>query len=250
MTDVTLPTIIAPPSAPVFLAAGHQVNEDGAFAPVRFATGHARNRRTRTVTERTVTVGWFLNAGPLADVWAWYENDLQSGTLPFSARVANDEGDGLVYWAARWVDFQIEMLPNGRGRLTGTLYLYGEPSDVGPDLAELAVEVSVRLAGAATAMIPSNLAVEVVVALEADSADLTMQAEVSVTLDGEATVDETLLASEVSVALDGEATATIVTGACTPFDVLADSGITVGADDAIAALSDAGETFDSCRDLQ
>lgn len=250
MTDVTLPTIIAPPSAPVFLAAGHLVNEDGAFTPVRFATGHARNRRTRTVTERTVTVGWFLEAGPLADVWSWYEDELQSGALPFSARVANDEGDGLVYWAARWVDFQIEMLPKGRGRLTGTLYLYGEPSDVGPDLAELAAEVSVRLAGAATAMIPSNLAVEVVVALEADSADLTMQAEVSVALDGEATVDETLLASEVSVALDGEATATIVSGACTPFNVLADSGITVGADDAIAALSDAGETFDSCRDLQ
>lgn len=246
---MTLPTIIAPPTAPVFLAAGHQINEDGVFAPVRFGTGHARNRRTRTKTERTVSVSWFLEAGPLADVWSWYENDLQAGALPFAARVANQEGAGLVYWAARWVDFNIELLPKGRGRLTGQLYLYGEPSETGPDLSELAAEVSIALQGAATATIPSNLAAEVVIALEASSSDLTLQAEVAIGLDGTAEVFELLLAAEVAIGLEGTADPTIVVGACTPFDVLGDTGITLTTGAAIVADADSGEVFDSCRDL-
>lgn len=245
---MSLPGIIAPPGTPVFLAEGHQIAEDSVFAQVNFRSGHARSRRARTVPERVVSVSWFLEADQLADVESWFENDLQAGALQFAARVAN-QGPGLLYWTARWIEFQTQMLPLGRGLVTGTLLLTGEGSETGPDLSELAAEVSVALAGAATATIPNELAAEVVIALVANSANTLLQAEASIALDGEAAIEETLLLAEVSIALDGAADATVTAGACAPFAVLGDTGITISTGGTIAAITDTGETLDACRDL-
>lgn len=246
---MALPTILAPSVAPVFLAAGHEFTETGAFSEVPVGTGHSRMRRTRTTTERVVSVRWFLEAAALAAVESWFELDLKAGSLPFTARVASQEGAGLVYWAARWISFECELLHYGRGRVSGSLLLIGEPSETGPELGELALEATIALQATGTATIPSDLALEAVIALEALSGDLTMQLEATIALEAVGELYLTELALEAVVALDATGTATITTGPCSPFTVLSDSGITIGADTAISAGADSGGTFDACREL-
>lgn len=246
---MALPTILAPISAPAFLASGHEFTETGVFSTVDFGAGHSRLRRTRRRTERIVSVRWFLESDALEDVEAWFENDLRAGSLPFTARVANQEGSGLVYWAARWISFECEMLHYGRGRVTGRLLLIGDPSADPPELSELALEATIALQATATATIPNDLALEAVIALEADLGDPDMALEATIGLEGTAELNVTELALEATIALDATAEATIAIGACSPFAVLSDSGITLTTGGAIAALADSGETFDACREL-
>lgn len=244
---MSLPGITAPVGTPLFLADGHSITEDSMFAAVRSRTGHARLRRVRTAGERIVSVAWLLEADELLSVIDWFEDTLQSGALEFAALVAN-QGPGQRWWRARWVSFETEMLHKGRGRVTGTLFLIGDPSETGPDLSQLAAEAVVALQSSATATIPALLAAEVVIALQAQSGDTLLAAEVDVGLDG-AAVFGFPLAAEAVIALDGSATATIGTGGCADFAVLGDLGITVSSGGAISPLADTGETFDSCRTL-
>ncbi len=246
---MVLPTILAPSLAPAFLVQGHEFTETGAFSEVPTGTGHVRQRRTKTATERIVSVRWWLEADALAAVESWFENDLEAGSKAFTARVANQEGGGLVYWAARWISFECELLHYGRGRVSGSLLLIGDPSDTGPELGELALEAVIALQGTGTATIPNDLALEAVIALEAISGDLTMQLEAVIALEATGELYLTELALEATIALDATGTATITVGPCSPFTVLSDSGITIGADSAISALADSGEVFDACREL-
>lgn len=244
---MSLPGITAPVGTPLFLADGHSITEDSMFAPVRPRTGHSRLRRVRTAPERVVSVGWLLEADELLRVIEWFEDTLQAGALEFAALVAN-QGPGQRWWRARWVSFQTEMLHKGRGRVTGTLFLVGDPSETGPDLSQLAAEAVVALQSSASATIPSLLAAEVVIALQAQSGDTLLAAEVDIALDGSG-VFGFPLAAEAVIALDGTATVTIGTGGCVDFEVLSDSGITISSGSTISPLADTGETFDACRTL-
>ena len=62
---MALPTIIAPPEAPVFLADGHEIEELSRYAQVPMQTGHSRPRARRSQPERMVDVSWFLEAAPM-----------------------------------------------------------------------------------------------------------------------------------------------------------------------------------------
>jgi len=246
---MSLPPILAPSSAPVFLADGHQVSERSPFARVGYGSGHSRLRRVRTTTERIVTVEWFLDAGVLEEIVEWYEEVLYAGQESFSARVANQDGSGLVYWAARWVAFEYELLELGRARLSGSIYLYGEPSATAPETGEFAAEVGIVLNSSATATIPLEFAVEMSIVLNSQSGSPDFAAEAGIALESSAVVYETLLAAEAGIALDGTATMTVVTGACSPYTVLGDTSISISSGGAIVPLADAGESFDACRDL-
>lgn len=244
---MSLPGITAPTGTPLFLADGHSIGEDSMFDSVRSRTGHARLRRVRTAGERVVSVAWFLEADELLAVIDWFEDVLQAGALEFAALVAN-QGPGQRWWRARWISFQTELLHKGRGRVTGTLLLVGQPSETGPDLSQLAAEVSVALQSSAAVTIPALLAAEIVIALQAQSGDTLLAAEATVALDSSAIYGFPLEA-EISIPLDGSAVVTIGTGLCADFDVLADSGITMSSGGTITALADTGETFDACRTL-
>jgi hypothetical protein len=162
---MTLPTITAPSGTPVFLAEGHGIEEDSVFAQVKFATGHSRARRVWTVTERVVSVQWFLEADEMLAVDDWYENVLLAGAREFSAYVRN-QGDGMLWWRARWVEYRTEMLHKGRGRVTGSLLLTGEGSVTGPDTGALEMEIAVALLDTrSTVSVPSGLAMEISIAL-------------------------------------------------------------------------------------
>ena len=152
---MALPTIIAPPSAPVFLAEGHEIEEISTFAQVRFATGHGRARPARTVVERIVSVEWFLEAGPMLEVFNWYEDGLEAGARTFSAYLKK-LGGGMVWREARWLNFETEMLHLGRGRVSGRLLLFGPEYTAGPTLNDLSVEMLFPLNASATPTVPRS----------------------------------------------------------------------------------------------
>lgn len=169
---MALPTIIAPPEAPVFLADGHEIEELSRYAQVQMQTGHSRPRVVRSQAERMVDVVWLLEAAPMLAVYEWYEGTLRAGTRLFAARVAT-QGPGpsgvwpnLSWWTARWVRFQTEMMHYGRGRVFGRIYLIEGPFQTGPDLSSLAMEIRAPLLGSAFPTIPADLAMEIDVPLD------------------------------------------------------------------------------------
>lgn len=170
---MALPTIVAPPEAPVFLADGHEIEELSRYAQVKVQTGHSRARPVRAANERIVSVRWFLEPAAMAAVYEWYEGTLQAGTRLFAARVARQGGDptsgawpSLAWWSARWIDFQTDMLHHGRGVVTGRLYLIEGPFADGPDLGALAMEIRAPLLGTASPTIPVDLAMEIEAGLD------------------------------------------------------------------------------------
>ncbi len=170
---MALPTIIAPPEAPVFLADGHEIEELSRYAQVTMQTGHSRTRAVRSSNERTVAVRWFLSAEAMLAVYEWYEGTLQAGTRLFAARVARQGGDptsgawpSLAWWSARWLSFSTELLHYGRGVVTGRLYLIEGPFEDGPDLQSLAMEIRAPLLGSASPTIPVALAMEIEAGLD------------------------------------------------------------------------------------
>jgi hypothetical protein len=164
---MTLPTITAPEGTPVFLAEGHSIEEDSVYAQVPYTTGHSRARRVWTVPERVVSVSWLLDADLLAAVDAWYEDALLAGTREFAARVRNQgAGAALLWWTARWINFETEMLHLGRGRVSGSLLLTGEGSETGPETGAMAMEVLIDLVDVRSAVsVPKVLAMEVLIDL-------------------------------------------------------------------------------------
>jgi len=177
---MTLPTITAPPGTPVFLADGHGITDDSVFALWKPNTGHSRTRRVWTVSERIVTVQWFLEAEDLAAVDTWLEETLEAASLPFAARVRNQgDGEALLWWRARWVDYSFDMLPLGRARMSGRLFLTGEGSETGPDTSALAMEAGIALIDIRSSIeLPSHLAMEVGLALLGPKA-LRMEASIA-----------------------------------------------------------------------
>jgi len=183
---MALPTIVAPPEAPVFLAEGHEIEELSRYAQVPMQTGHSRARPVLSQNERMVSVRWFLDGPALAAVYEWYEGTLQAGTRLFAARVARQGGDpttgvwpSLAWWTARWVEFETQMLPRPallidpdtdvtltRGVVSGRIYLIEGPFAEGPDLGALAMEIRAPLLGTALPTIPADLAMEISVALD------------------------------------------------------------------------------------
>lgn len=178
---MSLPSITVPPGAPCFLAEGHAITEDSVYADVAPITGHSRTRRVWTVGERVVLVRWFLEAADMARVEAWYEHDLLAGARQFSVEVRSQaNGPALVWWAARWVSFETEMMALGRGTVVGQLFLVGQPSDTPPDTSALAAEVSVPLIDVRSSLpLPAHLAAEVSIALTQPAQ---LRAEVAIAL--------------------------------------------------------------------
>ena len=163
---MALPPIIAPPGTPVFLADGHEIEEVSPYAQIRFGTGHGRARPARTIVERVVSVEWFLSAAQMLDVYEWYEDGLEAGERTFSAYLKR-LGAGMIWREARWIQFETEMLHFGRGRVSGSLLLFGPEYSQGPTINDLAIEVLFPLNAVATPTIPVDLSIEIDFALDA-----------------------------------------------------------------------------------
>jgi hypothetical protein len=184
-TNPDLPSITVPTGAPPFLADGHGIDEDSYYSQVPMATGHSRARRRWTQTARVVTVRWLLEEAQLAAVTTWYEDTLLAGTLEWSARVRK-QGAGpeiILWWRARWIDYQTEMIGQGRGVVSGRLLLTGDGSADPPETGALSMEVSVSLLDIrSTVSVPVHLAMEVTIAL-LQPTELAIEFEVALLMD-------------------------------------------------------------------
>jgi hypothetical protein len=143
---MSLPGITAPSGTPVFLAAGHNFKERGLYETVEFGTGHSRTRPVRTALQRITSVQWDLSESLAAAVDDWLEDTLKAGSLEFAALVASEDGPGMLWWRARWLEMPTwEILHKGYKRLSGRLFLVGEGSIEGPDTSTMAVAFVERL---------------------------------------------------------------------------------------------------------
>jgi hypothetical protein len=140
---MSLPGITAPSGTPVFLAEGHNVQERGRHESVQFQTGHSRTRTVRSALERIVAVEWFLEEDVAAAVYEWGENTLQAWSREWAAQVVSQDGPGLLWWTAKWLEMPTwEALHFGRKRLSGRLFMTGEGSPDAPNTSSMAVEFS------------------------------------------------------------------------------------------------------------
>lgn len=185
-TDPTLPSITAPAAVWPFLADGHSIDEDSHYSQVGFTTGHSRARRRWTETARVVTVRWLLEEADLTAVTSWYEDTLLAGAREWSARVRK-QGAGPetgLWWRARWIDYQTEMIGLGRGIVSGRLLLIGEGGVDPPETSTLAMELGIALLDIrSTVSVPAHLAMEITIALLQPTTELAIEIEVSLLMD-------------------------------------------------------------------
>jgi hypothetical protein len=124
-----------PPGVPVFHVDGHSTALDDQYAHISYGLGHRRSRRTRTASERIITIKWLLTSEQLRAVIDWYEYDLQAGALEFTCQVKDLSSSGLETIDARWLSFSVQMMHLGRGMVTGSMMVLavttGAPSNTG-----------------------------------------------------------------------------------------------------------------------
>lgn len=166
---MSLPGITEPEGTPFVLAEGHSIEEDSVYRDVRFGHGHGRKRRVRTAGDRVVAVSKFLKPAQLAAYDDWIEYTLVAASLEFAAQVASQDGETPLWWRARWVaPPTFEMLPLGRARVSGSLFLTGEGETEGPDTSTLSMRITAPLvAGAAFIRSPVALSMSITAPLQA-----------------------------------------------------------------------------------
>lgn len=147
---------------------GHGIEPVPAHAQVQMAVGHSRTRRLTTIDSRIVTVSWFLDANRLSAIDDWYFYVLKSGERQFAAEVLA-QGYGVLWWTARWVEYQVDMRTKNRGRLSGSIFLTGNPTDIEPSGVQLSLSVSTALRDVRSSLsLPTDLALSVSAALLED----------------------------------------------------------------------------------
>jgi hypothetical protein len=126
--------------------------------------GHARLRRMSTIAPRVVPVRLRLKPSVMQILDDWFENTLESGKRTFSVEVAN-QGPGLLWWEAQWVDPYTADPRSGLWFVDGKLLLVGEGTTEAPGTQSLSLELSVRLTGTGAIYASNNLELELAVAL-------------------------------------------------------------------------------------
>jgi hypothetical protein len=164
---MALPEITVPAGAPIFLVAGHQIDEADQYASIPMGRGHSRKRRVTTPpSERVVDVAWILTTAQMAAVDDWFENTLKAGNEFFAAQVANQDAFGRLWWKAKWLEpYLSEPLHRGYWRVSGKLFLVGEGTLTPPVSTTLGTEITVPLLGSASIEVGKGLALEIVVPL-------------------------------------------------------------------------------------
>ena len=130
-----LPTELMPSALPDWRVAPHVLTLRAPFATVAVVVGHPRKRRTAGVPPRVVRAELLLTEAQATTLHNWHEDDLEAGTLPFSARVLADDGT-RQWWHARMAQpLEWEAVAAGSGpqwRVATLLRLQGYPSSTQP----------------------------------------------------------------------------------------------------------------------
>ena len=165
---MALPELLQPAGTPCFLLAGHANAPDPLHDDFAVRQGHGRKRKVQTAAPRYVDVSIDMSPEEAEIYDDWFENALGVGNALFTAPIA-PLGEGTRYWAAQWVGPPL-WTPRAaavglRWRLSGTLLLTGEGSDILPLGATLATEYVIALTGSGAITSGVTLATEYEIAL-------------------------------------------------------------------------------------
>lgn len=128
---MALPSRTMPSSLPPWQAQGYTAEPEPLFAHAAMTTGHARTRRLYTAANRRERAGLRLTPAQLPVWHAWVEDDLQAGSLPFAAQVAN-LGPGVRWYEALLLEWPSDPRAGGRTLVECTLLLRGPAYLTGP----------------------------------------------------------------------------------------------------------------------
>lgn len=141
---MALPTIVLPAALLPWLKTPHESQDEDVYGYVTHQAGASRTRSLYTSAGRYMTVAMEVDEARRQVFHDWYENTLQSGSLPFSIQV-QDFGPDLVWFKAYMPTYSFE--PRAPGALTHTfkaqVYLTGDPSIDGPDTGEFTATIRV-----------------------------------------------------------------------------------------------------------
>lgn len=131
--------VLYPASLPAWLAAGHSLEQADCYAaPVRRAVGLPRRRRVFRSAPQAVSASLLLTADQMATFAAWYEDDLQAGSLAFQTRVMGLGTTLSTHDAVFASPYRYTPQPTARGvmyrveaslRLVGASVSYVPPED-------------------------------------------------------------------------------------------------------------------------
>lgn len=126
-----LPSRTMPSTLPEWLIDGYQAEPEPTVAHVPMTSGPGRLRPIYTAADRRERGTLRLLPAQLPVWFDFTENTLQSGLLPFAARVCN-LGPGVRWFEALLLQWDTDPKPNGRTIVTAELLLRGPAYLSGP----------------------------------------------------------------------------------------------------------------------
>lgn len=161
---MTLPEVFMPADLPPFKADPHVHQPISLYAPVPRHTGSDRRRRIFRSSPRTLTAALEVTQAQLEAFFAWHEQVLKAGSLPFTAEVAKI-GPGTEWWQARILEFTAEHKEGSHHDISLTILLEDGPYASPPAITGMTAEVLAELLVSAEPTYPFALFAEVASAL-------------------------------------------------------------------------------------
>lgn len=161
---MALPEILIPSEVPPFNW-DHSIEPASPYADVPRQRGHQRKRRVKRTATREVLFGLDLTPAQMASFDTWFESTLLAGQREFSCQVEN-QGPGLLWWAARLIEYDADVNDDGSWKLHGRLHLRGTGSSVGPTVSSLELSLVTALQGSAALLVTGTMQLSVGAALQ------------------------------------------------------------------------------------
>jgi hypothetical protein len=249
--------IVFPASLPWPLLAGHGLTEGELAERVDYESGEQRVRRMFRAAPKTATVGWALQQDEFDTFADWFEGDLQVGVLPFDVRLAG-QGTRWVWWTAKfiapyaWSYRALQGGTDGLYQVDAQLLLLGAPfgERVLPPLrARPTIDVDMQAELSATYTLRSAFTLSFDMLARDLIVTRSLCGAFAIDLDLAALLKASSplrTAFEIEVSTLAELSG--VPSGCAPFEVLPDSGSTIGIDEAIVPLA-SGASIEVCEEL-
>jgi hypothetical protein len=132
---MALPSIEMPTAVPDWRVVPHDFTLAAPLASVQFVTGAPRRRRSTTGSVRSLQAEMQCTQAQAQALRAWFEDDLEAGSLPFAARVLASDGT-REWWHARFSGpLSWSGVASSQGplwRVSAALRLQGQASETAP----------------------------------------------------------------------------------------------------------------------
>lgn len=164
---MALPEIQMPAGILPFTAADHVITPDSLHVQVQRQAGHTRSRKVFRSVPTIVNTSFEVTQSQLEIFFAWHENSLIAGSLPFAANIAKI-GPGTEWWKAFILEYTVEHSEGSHKTVKVKLRLVGEPSPTPAYVAAMTVEFVAALVASADPASSSAMTVEFSASLVTD----------------------------------------------------------------------------------